>query len=60
MGCGCGKRAAGGTPQAGSNKMTIYQVLQGQTVLSEYSNLREARAEAVVKGGRVKVTSKQK
>lgn len=61
MGCGCGKKTAGATaPAHNSNRMTTYQVLKDQTVLSEYNNLRDARAEAVIQGGRVKVTSKQK
>lgn len=64
MGCGCGgkKSNAGANiaPTTSTNRLTVYQVIKDTTVLKEFDNLREARAEAVAVGGRVKVTSKSK
>lgn len=63
MGCGCssGKntKQVPGVTQS-TVRFTVYQVLKENEVVSEFSNLREARAAAVEVGGRVKVTSKMK
>lgn len=59
MGCGCGKRSTAGSGTATtSRRATVYQVLVGSSIESEFSTLPEARKAATEVGGRVKVTSK--
>lgn len=58
MGCGCGKKAVGGTPIASSRRVTVYEVQVNGASVEEYATLPEARSKAVALGGRVKVSSK--
>lgn len=58
MGCGCGKKAVGGTPLTTSRRVTVYEVQVNGLAVDEYENLPAARAKAVEVNGRVKVSSK--
>lgn len=58
FGCGCGKKAVGGTPLTTSRRVTVYEVQVNGLAVDEYENLPAARAKAVEVNGRVKVSSK--
>lgn len=59
LGCGCNKSSAQAPGvSAASRRATVYQVLVGSIINSEFSTLPEARIKATEVGGRVKVTSK--
>lgn len=58
MGCGCGKKAVGGTPLTTTRRVTVYEVQVSGSTVDEYENLPAARAKAIELGGRVKVSSK--
>lgn len=59
IGCNCGKNRST-TISTPVQRVTVYQVMSVKdgSVLEEYSNLTEARAEATKVGGRVRVQSK--
>lgn len=59
MGCGCGKKIAGGAANIpASRRVTVYEVQLNGSAVAEFESLPAARAKAVEVGGRVKVSSK--